>query len=71
MDVLNSRMERTEERIREDEYKTVAIAWFEQQRESQLKKKKQSLSDMGDRNKRANINVTDFVDENRFLKSQV
>lgn len=39
MDVLNSRMERTEERIREDEYKTVAIAWFEQQRESQLKKK--------------------------------
>lgn len=36
VDGLNSRMEMTEERIREDDCKTVAIAWFEQQRESRL-----------------------------------
>lgn len=39
MDELNSRMERTEERVGESEDKTIDIAQFEQQGENRLGKK--------------------------------
>lgn len=65
MDKLNSRIERTNERISELQDRTIDITQSEQQNENWLKKYKEILRDRWDYNKRSTIHVFEIpeVDE--------
>ena len=54
---LNSRIERTEERIRELDDRTIEMIQSEQQKENWLEKNEQSLRDLWDCNKRSGIHA--------------